>query len=203
MLSFKGTFSAPSNKGLLGNEGATGGYGGVSFSLRLLKGAFILSFCVKTHDAPIILSGKKEKTMKKNFKISLAVILAMLVLLFAVSCRKEIDTKALWANASYTTDIAIGEGTYTFTVKIVGGEKSIVLTVSTDKETVGEALYENSIIDDPSFFDTCIGIKADYNKDSAYWNFLVDGASASYGVGDPKASTSSGSEYSLVYTVFA
>ncbi len=144
--------------------------------------------------------------MKKSIKLISVILLVIALLLCFASCIPESSTndsvtqEGPWANAIYTEDATVGDK-YTVKVEIEINGHSVTLTVKTDKETLGEALYEKGIINDPSFFDTCNGIKADWNTDKAYWAFYVNGAIAQYGIGDEKASTSSTDTYKLVYTI--
>ncbi len=136
--------------------------------------------------------------MKQTLKLTASILLAVMLIFTVTSCGEAPD--ALWENATYTEDTTLGAGANTVVVEVVAGDKSVTLTIATDKATLGEAMFENGIVNDPSFFDTCNGIKADWDKDSAYWTFKVDGETAQYGIGDEKASTVTESAYSIVYT---
>ncbi len=136
--------------------------------------------------------------MKKTLRITLSALFAVILLISAVSCAKTFDTEALWANATYKEDTAIGEGAKTITVNVVAGEKEVILTVSTDKNNLGDALFEYGLVNDPTFFDTCNGIKADYAKDTVYWEFRIDGKMQNNGIGD--AVITGGEHFELVYS---
>ncbi len=138
--------------------------------------------------------------MKTTIKLTAILISTVILLCSLPSCDEKVDATGLWENATYLSDTTLGEGKNTVKVDIVAGEQSVTLTIKTDKETLGEALYEHKIINDPSFFNTCNGIVADWDKDKAYWAFHVDGAAAMYGVGDEKAVVSSEADYRIVYT---
>ncbi len=137
--------------------------------------------------------------MKSTVKITAAIFL-LISLLLCAGCGGGVDTDALWENATYTTDTQLGTGANTVRVQIEAGEKSVTLTVKTDKATLGEAMFEHSLVNDPTFFDTCNGIKADWDADQAYWSFYVDGEVANYGIGDEKSATNNDAEYKIVYT---
>ncbi len=140
--------------------------------------------------------------MEKHLKKLTAIVLALAAVIICMSsCKDAIDTEALWKDAIYTSDATVGEGKNTVSVTVAAGERSIILTLKTDKTTLGEALYEQGLVNDPSFFDTCNGIKADYAENGAYWAFYVDGEVAMYGVGDAKASVPATGEYRLEYTL--
>ncbi len=128
--------------------------------------------------------------------ISTAAVL-VLVLLLAVGCGKEQPT-GLWADATYTEDATVGTGAKTVTVAVCAEDKTVTLTVKTDKETLGAALYELELVNDPSFFDTMNGIKADWNANSAYWAFYVGDDYASVGINETVIN--GGETYKFVYT---
>ena len=85
-------------------------------------------------------------------------------------------------------EIVLGDGSVKFTFIVVdadGNETNFV--VSTDKETVGDALLELNLIegDDSEYglyVKTVNGITADYDTDGTYWAFYVNGEYASTGV---------------------
>ncbi len=138
--------------------------------------------------------------MKPTTKIIAALLLAAMLSLCATACSKKADTAALWKHATYPSDTALGEGANTVAVELVVGEHSVTLTLNTDKATLGEALFEHGLVNDPVFFDTCNGIKANWDKHKAYWSFYVDGEVALFGIGDAEAVTSGAPSYQIVYT---
>ena len=135
--------------------------------------------------------------MKKTLLSASALILAVITLLCFVSCEK-VDATGIWENATYLSDTTVGKGEKTVTVEIAAAEQSITLTVKTDKDDLGAALYELGIINDPAFFDTCNGMLASWEKDQAYWAFKQDGKMLNYGVNDAKIS--GGESFSIEYT---
>lgn len=95
--------------------------------------------------------------------------------------------KAFWATATYTENAEVGEGEKTVEMTVTAEDKSIVITVKTDAETVGDMLRETSVAtgsegDYGLFVDTVNGIKADWDTDGTYWGFYVDGEFSSVGV---------------------
>lgn len=114
-----------------------------------------------------------------------------------VSCG-EVNAPELWENATYQSDVSLGEGDTQFTLKIEAGDKSITITVNTNETVLGTALYDLDLINDPTFFDVANGIKADWNADSAYWMFKKGGEYMNWGVGDE--TIENGAHYELVYT---
>ena len=136
--------------------------------------------------------------MKKTLLQTYTLILCIVSIFALVSCAEKVDATGLWENATYFSDAAVGKGEKTVTVEIIAEDQSITLTVKTDKEDLGAALYEYGIINDPSFFNTCNGILASWEKDQAYWAFKSEGKMLNYGVGDAKIS--GGESFSIEYT---
>ena len=138
--------------------------------------------------------------MKKTTVKTLSFILSVVFILCLVSCNEpaeEVKT-GIWENAAYTKDEVVGEGAKEVKIDVVAEGKTITLTVKTDKATLGEALYELGLINDASFFDVLIGIKADWNLDQAYWAFYKGDEMMMVGVGD--TDISGGEHYRFVYT---
>ena len=95
--------------------------------------------------------------------------------------------EGLWATATYTENAEVGEGEKTVEMTVTAEDKSIVITVKTDAETVGDMLRETSVATGSEgnyglFVDTVNGIKADWDTDGTYWGFYVDGEFSSVGV---------------------
>lgn len=82
----------------------------------------------------------------------------------------------------------LGEGSTKFTFTVVDKDGTETqFEIHTDKETVGEALLELSLIaGDESeyglYVKTVNGITADYDKDGVYWAFYINGEYATTGV---------------------
>ncbi len=137
--------------------------------------------------------------MKKKL-LSIISLLLVIASIFAFSsCNNENnEAKGLWASATYLNDTTLGTGANSIQVEIEAEGRKITLTINTDKQTLGEAMYELSLINDASFFDTVIGMKADWNKDQAYWAFY-DGETFMM-VGINEAPVNKTANYRLVYT---
>ena len=95
--------------------------------------------------------------------------------------------EGLWATATYTKNAEVGEGEKTVEMTVTAEDKSIVITVKTNAETVGDMLRETSVAtgsegDYGLFVDTVNGIKADWDTDGTYWGFYVDGEFSSVGI---------------------
>lgn len=134
--------------------------------------------------------------MKRIINASAALLL-VLVMLLAVGCSQP-ELTGLWADATYTEDATVGNGAKSVTVAISAEETTVTLTVKTDEATLGAALYALELINDPSFFDTLNGIKADWDASSAYWAFYVGDEYATVGVAD--TAIQGGESYKFVYT---
>lgn len=140
------------------------------------------------------------KSMQKAVFIRLiSLSLALLVLLFSVSCVKNV-----WESATYSTDQIFGEGSKTVTVTVTAQEKTITFTIHTDAETLEEAMVENELVDgDESAFGLYIkyvnGIRADYDLDGGYyWGLTKDGKTTDYGASG--AVLTDGDTYGFVRT---
>jgi hypothetical protein len=143
--------------------------------------------------------------MKKNqmmfIRVS-AAILCFLTLLVAASCGKS-QQPELWKNATYTEDTALGSGATTVIVKVEAGEKSIELTIKTDRTVLGQALTDNNLVEGENgayglMIYVVNGIKADYETDGAYWALYKNGEYATSGADTTEIAN--GEHYELVYT---
>ena len=111
---------------------------------------------------------------------------------------ETIEAEGLWEKATYLSNTTVGEGakTVTFTVEAEG--KNLTITLKTDKEKLGEAMFEHKLINDDSFFNVLNGIEASYEKDQAYWAFYEGETMMPHGVNDEKIN--GGESYRFVYT---
>jgi hypothetical protein len=92
----------------------------------------------------------------------------------------------------------VGKGEKTVTLTVEAADQSITITLKTDKATLGEAMYEQKLINDASFFNVLNGIEASWEKDKAYWAFYEGETMMPHGVNDEKIS--GGESYRFVYT---
>ncbi len=136
--------------------------------------------------------------MKKLLSLILAVILVISAVFVLSSCG---DGKATDGNAvsdvstSSTESVNVGEGATKFTFNVMhadGSEKKYV--VSTDKTTVGEALFDCGLIDGEDgayglYVKTVDGMTLDYDKDGKYWAFYVGDEMSPVGVDMAKIET--------------
>ncbi len=113
------------------------------------------------------------------------------------------DVSALWENAKYTEDVEVGEGEKAVEVAVKAGDKDITITIHTDAENLGKALTENELVEgDQSEYGLYIkvvnGIRADYDKDGAYWAISKDGEMTPTGA--DTTAIADGEHYELTYT---
>lgn len=159
--------------------------------------------------------------MKNKINSFTVVILAVFMLFSLCACTESPSTETttsenttvsdetqeqvpeLWQNATYTADTEIGSGSKTFTLEVTAEYKTVIFTVNTDKETVGEALLEHEIIagengDYGLYIKTVNGILADYYVNQRYWAFYIGDEYASTGV--DSTDITEGATYKLVYS---
>lgn len=127
--------------------------------------------------------------MKKTANRVAALLLSLIFIMGLSGCNNSKTEKptGLWENATYFENTELGEGEKTAVVEVKAEEKSVILTVKTDKETVGEALLEHELIDGEQgdyglYVKVVNGITADYDVDKSYWAFYENGEYATAGV---------------------
>ncbi len=135
-------------------------------------------------------------------KISYILVTFMCFVLL-VSCGQNMSTEELWQTALYTEDAEIGSGEKTLTVKVIAEEKSVALTLHTDKDILGDALTEHQLISGEQgvyglYVKTVNGIYADYNTTKSYWSVNKDGEYMTVGV--DSAEIIDGEAYEFIYT---
>lgn len=127
--------------------------------------------------------------MKTNkSRIITVVISIMLIAAMAFTmngCGKE--TAASSEPTVNTQVTRLGKGDTQFTFIVDDGKSTQEFLISTDKDTVGDALLELGLIaGDKSeyglYVKTVNGVTLDYDTDKAYWAFYVDDEYASAGV---------------------
>lgn len=123
-----------------------------------------------------------EKTMKKSVLLT---FLALVVLLSFASCKTV--PEGLWDDATYTEDTALGEGEKTFTLKVTAQEYTATLTISSDMDTLGNALADLDLIDgsigDYGLYITEVnGMTLVYETHGMYWALYENGEYAMNGV---------------------
>ncbi len=160
----------------------------------------------------------------KTFLKKLTVISVVILLVFAmVSCTNNTPATepeapesgtatptqtqsvptGIWADADYTENTVLGEGSKTITVEVIAEGKSVIFTVKTDADTLGEALLQNKIVEGEMaqyglYIKFANGIRADYDLDGAYWGITKNGEYLMTGADTTKISDNE--RYELTYT---
>ena len=115
----------------------------------------------------------------------------------------ESGERSLWENALYKEDAEIGEGRHSVSVEVKIGEKSVTLTVKSDKDNLADMLTENKLVEGDNgeyglYIKKVNGVSADYDADGAYWGLNKDGEPTPVGASD--ITVKDGEHYELVYT---
>lgn len=137
--------------------------------------------------------------MKTNTRITALLLILCLCL---CACGKE-KAPDLWADALYTEDTELGQGSITVTVEVQANEKTVVFTLHTDSTILGDALIEHGLIaGEESEYGLYVkqvnGIIADYDADQTYWGFYKGGEYMMTGV--DATEIADGEHYELVRT---
>lgn len=128
-------------------------------------------------------------------KLSLLLILSLLVAAVMVGCGE--NAADVTADAVVTTEAPngrelVGEGKYSFNFSAVFADGTAKLyEVSTDAETVGEALLALGLIDGEEgayglYVKSVCSVVADYNVDQTYWALYTDGEMSMVGADSVK-----------------
>ena len=149
--------------------------------------------------------------MKKLLSLALTVVFLCLLM---TSCGvieqvtdlingNTVSAEGAWENATYRRDMEFGDGAKTVEVEVKVGEDSVTFTLHTDKDTLGDALFEHELIDgDEGAYGLYVkfvnGIEADYDKDCSSWAFYKNGEMMMVGVDG--AEIADGEHYELVWT---
>ncbi len=149
------------------------------------------------------------KQISKN-KIKTAILVFLICISTVVlleSCKhsKEADLQGTIAqqNAVYTQDKTFGNGEKTVMVTVITDDNSVKFTLNTDKDTLGDALKEYGLIEGDNgsyglYVKKVNGIRADYDSDKAYWAFFKDGSPLEAGVDSTQIN--SGDSFEIRYT---
>lgn len=115
----------------------------------------------------------------------LSLVLSAVLLLSLAACTPG---ETLPENSTVNDGATVGEGSVSFPLTIVDKEgNEIHVTVNTDQEMVGEALFETGLAvgsqgDYGLYISHVNGIKAVYEEDGVYWAFYINGEYAQTGV---------------------
>ncbi len=140
--------------------------------------------------------------MKNKMRTLLTAVLCVMMLACMTACTKE-EEKGIWADAKYTEDTELGEGSKTVKVVVEAEEKKVTFTIHTDETILGDALLEHELIaGDEGEFGLYIkqvnGMTADYDVDQTYWGFYQNGEYMMTGVDGTEFAD--GDQYELVRT---
>lgn len=124
-------------------------------------------------------------------------------MIFCLVACNTVDKEGLWENATYRRDVEFGKGAKTVYLVVKVGEDSVTFTVNTDKDMLGDALLEHSLISGEEgpyglYVKQVNGITADYDVDGHYWSLEQDGTPLMTGV--DSTPITNGAKYSFVYT---
>ena len=137
--------------------------------------------------------------MKKVLKSTVSVILCLIFSVCLIACN-DVEKTGIWENATYLSDTELGEGAKQIQVLVSGEEQSVTLTISTDKDNLGDALYELNLIDNASYFVTINGMTADWSANQAWWKVL-DANDQMTTSGVQETPISGGELFKIVYTI--
>ena len=107
-------------------------------------------------------------------RVLLLVLIAVMAL-STVACGDNTDPETPATAKTFTFEVVAADGTTT------------TFTVTTEKETVGEALLDEGLIEGEEgpyglYVKKVNGILADYDVDQTYWAFYINGAYGATGV---------------------
>ena len=144
--------------------------------------------------------------LKKCKKLILSFILSALIAVMALTgCNGNETNDTTSTSQALEEHQVIGEGEYYFLFQVTDDEENVSnWTVYTNAQTVGAALLELSLIaGEESEWGLMVtevnGLTADWDANSAFWAFYVDGEFATAGV--DATDIVIGALYAFVYTV--
>ena len=128
--------------------------------------------------------------MKKTFGVIFAIIIIMCLCLSACTPKNTANV-SIWDNATYKEDVTLGNGSKIVEVEVKAEDKSVTITLKTDKKTLGEALTEHKLVSGENsayglYIKFVNGMEADYSKTKSYWSFYKNGEGVNHGVDSEK-----------------
>ena len=122
--------------------------------------------------------------MKKTVVFGLLTIMICTIL---TACGKTVTETGIWEQAVYTDNTEVGNGSKTLFLGVTAENKTVEITVHSNKETVGDALTEHGLITGEEgpyglYVKTVNGMLADYDINKTYWSFSKDGEVMMQGV---------------------
>ena len=136
----------------------------------------------------------------------LCIVLIAAVALFTFGCNDQSNNNGSTTTTSNGSETETPETTAKKTFKFIVVDqdgKETSFTITSDKKTVGEALFEEGLIEGDDgpyglYVKKVNGIVADYDVDRSYWSFNINGEYAMTGV--DVTDIVDGDTYSFVYT---
>lgn len=130
----------------------------------------------------------KVSQLRQKLSLILCMMLIAAMALVTTGCNDKTSQEETPATSVAAESQVLGEGETQFTVTVVdkeGTESSF--EIHTDKETVGEALFECGLIAGEEgayglYIKEVNGITADYDVDGTYWAFYINDEYAPSGV---------------------
>ena len=116
--------------------------------------------------------------MKQTKTLLRVVPLLLLAAILLAACT---PVPVSWENATYKKDATVGEGATTVTVKVTAEDKTVTITLNTDKTDLAEAMLAEELCSGEEgayglYIKYVNGIRADYDLDGGYyWSLTVDG----------------------------
>lgn len=140
--------------------------------------------------------------MKNKMRTLLTAVLCVMMLACMTACTKE-EEKGIWADAKYTEDTELGEGSKIVKVVVEAEEKKITFTIHTDETILGDALLAHELVEGEDgdfglYIKKVNGMLADYDVDQTYWGFYQNGEYMMTGVDTTEFAD--GDQYELVRT---
>lgn len=138
--------------------------------------------------------------MKKLLCLGILILAAVCML---SACASDTTKSDLWENALYLENAEIGAGDKTIELEIITMDKTVALTVKTDKDNLEDALTEHSLISGEKgpygmYVKLVNGIEADYDKDKTYWSLSKNGEYLTTGVSDTKIADEDKYEFTYI-----
>ena len=122
---------------------------------------------------------KNKRILKKILALALVALMAV----FTLSACQSADTNSDNLSGS------VESKTITITVTVVAKDKTEkVFNIETDKETLGDALFEEGLVNEAEhktgFYTYIDGVRADYTADKSWWCFTKGGETVMVGAND-------------------
>ena len=140
--------------------------------------------------------------MKQTKTILRVVPLLLLLALLLSACSTPVPVS--WEAATYQKDATVGDGATAVTVKVTAEDKTITITLNTDKTDLAEAMLAAGLCAGEEgayglYIKYVNGIRADYDLDGGYyWKLVVDGEDSMMGASG--TAIAPGSVYEFVRT---